>query len=73
MQSATNLKINELIKFKTCDFKKILPETNTGTIIINPPYGKRIGEFLKLQKQDFLLGPPLNNMKIFIFHQQYLL
>ena len=50
MQSATNLKINELIKFKTCDFKKILPETNTGTIIINPPYGKRIGEFLKLQK-----------------------
>ena len=38
------------LNFKKADFKTIKSKYNKGTIIINPPYGHRIGEMLKLKK-----------------------
>ena len=49
IESANKLNIEKYISFKKSNFRNILPIENTGTILINPPYGHRIGEITKLQ------------------------
>ena len=49
LESAEKLGIEKYISFKRSDFKNINPNEDTGTVLINPPYGHRIGEVEKLQ------------------------
>ena len=44
------LDLNNKIQFDTKDFNNFIPTTDKGTIIINPPYGERIGEQFDLNK-----------------------
>ena len=55
IESAQKLGIEKYITFKRTDFRNIIPKENSGTILINPPYGHRIGEIEKLQSlyKDF--------------------
>ena len=50
LDSSMKLSISKYLNFKKADFKTIKSKYNKGTIIINPPYGHRIGEMLKLKK-----------------------
>ena len=43
------LGIEKYISFKRSDFRNINPDEDAGTVLINPPYGHRIGEVEKLQ------------------------
>ena len=43
IKSATNLNVVDCITFSKLDINKFEPHSNSGTIIINPPYGNRIG------------------------------
>lgn len=37
--------VEDLIQFETCDFRDAsIPETNKGTLFLNPEYGERLGE-----------------------------
>ncbi|MBI64899.1 MAG: hypothetical protein CMG64_01205 [Candidatus Marinimicrobia bacterium] len=49
IESAKKLGIEKYIKFTRSDFRDISPNKNKGTVLINPPYGHRIGEIEKLQ------------------------
>ena len=49
LESAEKLGIKKYITFKRTDFRNINPEEDAGTVLINPPYGHRIGEVEKLQ------------------------
>ncbi|HNX65468.1 MAG TPA: THUMP domain-containing protein [Bacteroidales bacterium] len=41
----TGCGLNDTIQISQADFLSSVPETETGTIIMNPPYGQRIGLF----------------------------
>ena len=47
-ESSKLLNISNALKFQTMDFKNFKPTSDQGTIIINPPYGERIGEQFNL-------------------------
>ena len=49
LESAEKLGIKKYITFKRTDFRNINPDEDMGTVLINPPYGHRIGEVEKLQ------------------------
>ena len=49
--------VEEMIQFTTCDFQKTpIPKQNKGTIILNPEYGKRLGEINKLKNEYKRIG-----------------
>ena len=44
IHSAKQINLNQKIKFKSLNINDFKPESNSGVIIINPPYGNRIGD-----------------------------
>ena len=42
--------VKSLIEFETCDFKATPIDSNSGVILLNPEYGERLGDSLKLEK-----------------------
>jgi putative N6-adenine-specific DNA methylase len=36
--------VQELVRFSQCDLNHFMPPQGAGTLIINPPYGQRLGE-----------------------------
>jgi putative N6-adenine-specific DNA methylase len=43
-KSIKKLKMKDSISIRRISFDKFMPKTNDGMIIVNPPYGERIGE-----------------------------
>jgi len=41
--------VDHLIEFEVCDFSNTLVPDGEGTVILNPPYGQRIGEISELE------------------------
>ena len=50
IESLTKLNLSDKIRFSIKDFNDFIPKNNKGTIIINPPYGERIGEQFNLDQ-----------------------
>ncbi len=49
--------VEDLIEFIECDFSETpIPEGDRGTIILNPEYGERLGEFSELQSKYRRIG-----------------
>ena len=44
IHSAKQINLNQKIKFKSLNINDFKPASNSGVIIINPPYGNRIGD-----------------------------
>ena len=59
IQSLEKLNLTNRVKFSQKDLNDFIPEKNSGTIIINPPYGERMGEQFNLQSLYKLLGDKL--------------
>jgi len=49
IQSLEKLDLMDRVKFSKKDLNDFSPDSNSGTIIINPPYGERIGEQFNLK------------------------
>ena len=56
LDSLKKLKLSDHILFKYMDLNDFEPSEKEGTIIVNPPYGERIGEQFNLEKLYKLLG-----------------
>lgn len=49
-KNARTAGLDHLLEFRTCDFTKTpLPDPGNGVIMLNPPYGDRIGDEKKLE------------------------
>ena len=40
--NSENASVESVITFGICDFKNLKPEGDTGTVVMNPPYGERL-------------------------------
>ena len=58
---ALNAKIGEKVKFFTSDIKDFSPKTDVGTIVCNPPYGKRVYDKKEAEECYKNLGDRLKN------------
>tara|TARA_Y100000590_G_scaffold47289_1_gene50111 strand:+ start:41 stop:1186 length:1146 start_codon:yes stop_codon:yes gene_type:complete len=56
IESLSKLKLDDKIIFKWMDFNNFEPLEKNGVIIVNPPYGERIGEQFNLEEVYKLLG-----------------
>ena len=61
IESAKKLGVEKYIKFIRSDFRDISPNENKGTVLINPPYGHRIGEIKKLESLYKEYGDHIKN------------
>ena len=61
IESAKKLDVEKYIKFIRSDFRDISPNENKGTVLINPPYGHRIGEIEKLESLYKEYGDHIKN------------
>ena len=61
IKSATNLNVVDCITFSKLDINKFAPHSNSGTIIVNPPYGNRIGPNNKIKGLYKNLGDVFKN------------
>lgn len=48
-ENATPCGLRDRVQFSVQDFSQILPPCETGILLCNPPYGKRIGEVKQLE------------------------
>ena len=71
LRNARQILIHTNIKFKTKEFEDFKPDSEGGTILMNPPYGERIGEEDELKNLYALIGHVLKqsciNTDAFIF------
>jgi len=56
IDSIDKLSLSDKIRFSVKDFNDFIPKNKKGTIIINPPYGERIGEQFNLNQLYKNLG-----------------
>jgi len=61
IQSLEKLNLINNIRFTKKDLCEFSPQSNSGTIIINPPYGERIGEQFNLKSLYKQLGDKFKN------------
>ena len=70
-RNARQILIHTHIKFAKKEFEDFTPELSGGTILMNPPYGERIGEEKELESLYQLIGSVLKqncvNNDAFIF------
>ena len=70
-RNARQILIHTHIKFANKEFEDFTPESSGGTILMNPPYGERIGEEKELESLYQLIGNVLKqncvNNDAFIF------
>jgi putative N6-adenine-specific DNA methylase len=55
-QNAATAGVDHLIEFKVCDYKETPVPVGGGAVIINPPYGERLGEIKQLEEMYKGLG-----------------
>lgn len=48
-KNAQTAGVDHLIQFETCDFRKTPLPDGKGVVVMNPPYGERLGEAGKLK------------------------
>ena len=61
IESSKKLGLEKYISFKRSDFRNIKPKETSGTVLINPPYGHRIGEVDKLRSMYKDFGDHIKN------------
>ena len=61
IESSKKLGLEKYISFKRSDFRNIQPKETSGTVLINPPYGHRIGEVDKLRSMYKDFGDHIKN------------
>ena len=56
IKSANSIGLGRDISFKQNDIKNFKANNNKGTVVVNPPYGQRLGEMIKLKDLYSCLG-----------------